>query len=329
MQKTLAFQGGSMNKRVVTIFFLIICFCLLSCASEKQQQKEDDAFRQESFHQLSFQVPVSWETKVDGDGYVEYAETKKGKLKNSLIFSVAENTELDEEFARIRKNAESSSDQGGEAAKIEQKKISVSNMAAIEVEHMNASDSGRDYGRIILIQKEEDVITVLFYSISQDAVSYTHLADRLNTLLGIKTKKEVKEYFYNMQEGHNDLLEELEITYEDVQEDMELFFEKGMIKKKTTCITPVTIGGPFDILYFPSTALKEEFGKLNSIFDTITVCGIDFDDYIFYKKDLSNENAVVGLCGHEKEGFLELTEQKFQELKALELPYYVSCTSEI
>ena len=41
-------------------------------------------------------------------------------------------------------------------------------MAAIEVEHMNASDSGRDYGRIILIQKEEDVITVLFYSISQD-----------------------------------------------------------------------------------------------------------------------------------------------------------------
>lgn len=154
-------------------------------------------------------------------------------------------------------------------------------------------------------------------------------ADRLNTLLGIKTKKEVKEYFYNMQEGHNDLLEELEITYEDVQEDMELFFEKGMIKKKTTCITPVTIGGPFDILYFPSTALKEEFGKLNSIFDTITVCGIDFDDYIFYKKDLSNENAVVGLCGHEKEGFLELTEQKFQELKALELPYYVSCTSEI
>ncbi len=168
MQKTLAFQGGSMNKRVVTIFFLIICFCLLSCASEKQQQKEDDAFRQESFHQLSFQVPVSWETKVDGDGYVEYAETKKGKLKNSLIFSVAENTELDEEFARIRKNAESSSDQGGEAAKIEQKKISVSNMAAIEVEHMNASDSGRDYGRIILIQKEEDVITVLFYSISQD-----------------------------------------------------------------------------------------------------------------------------------------------------------------
>lgn len=154
-------------------------------------------------------------------------------------------------------------------------------------------------------------------------------ADRLNTLLGIKTKKEVKEYFYNMQEGHNDLLEELEITYEDVQEDMELFFEKGMIKKKTTCITPVTIGGPFDILYFPSTALKEEFGKLNSIFDTITVCGIDFDDYIFYKKDLSNENAVVGLCGHEKEGFLELTEQKFQALKALELPYYVSCTSEI
>lgn len=154
-------------------------------------------------------------------------------------------------------------------------------------------------------------------------------ADRLNTLLGIKTKKEVKEYFYNMQEGHNDLLEELEITYEDVQEDMELFFEKGMIKKKTTCITPVTIGGPFDILYFPSTALKEEFGKLNSIFDTITVCGIDFDDYIFYKKDLSNENAVVGLCGHEKEGFLELTEQKFQELKALELPYDVSCTSEI
>ena len=41
-------------------------------------------------------------------------------------------------------------------------------MAAIEVEYMNASDSGRDYGRIILIQKEEDVIIVLFYSISQD-----------------------------------------------------------------------------------------------------------------------------------------------------------------
>lgn len=154
-------------------------------------------------------------------------------------------------------------------------------------------------------------------------------ADRLNALLNIKTEKDAEEYFHDMRADYSGLLEEFEITYEDVQEDMELFLEKGMIKKKTTCITPVTIGGPFDILYFPSTALKEEFGKLDSVFDRITVCGIDFDDYIFYKKDLSNENAVAGLCGHEKEGFLELTEQKFQELKALELPYYVSCTSEI
>ena len=154
-------------------------------------------------------------------------------------------------------------------------------------------------------------------------------ADRLNALLNIKTEKDAEEYFHDMRADYSGLLEEFEITYEDVQEDMELFFEKGMIKRKVTCITPVTIGGPFDILYFPPTALKEEFGKLDSVFDRITVCGIDFDDYIFYKKDLSNENAVAGLCGHEKEGFLELTEQKFQELKALELPYYVSCTSEI
>lgn len=150
-------------------------------------------------------------------------------------------------------------------------------------------------------------------------------ADRLNTLLGIKTKKEVKEYFRDMQEDYNELLTEFEVT-ETYEEGLDLdpFFEKGMIKRRVTCITPVTIGGPFDILYFPSTALKEELGKLNSIFDTITVCGIEFDDYIFYKNDFENESAVAGVCGHEKDAFLELSEQKIQELKALELPYFVT-----
>ena len=121
-------------------------------------------------------------------------------------------------------------------------------------------------------------------------------ADRLNTLLGIKTKKEVKEYFHDMQRDYNALLTEFEVT-ETYEEGLDLdpFFEKGMIKRKVTCITPVTIGGPFDILYFLSTALKEELGKLNSIFDTITVCGIEFDDYIFYKNDFENESAVAGV----------------------------------
>lgn len=150
-----------MKKLILAAIFMALGFCLLSCAAGEQPQQEK-AFQRKSFHQLSFELPAAWENQVDGEGYAEYME--KEKLKNSLTFVAAENTDLDKEFANIKKNFKS---QDGETVQSEGKPFTVSNMPAMEVKYIQESGSAEDYGKLILIQQDTDVIIVMFYSTSE------------------------------------------------------------------------------------------------------------------------------------------------------------------
>jgi len=143
--------------------------------------------------------------------------------------------------------------------------------------------------------------------------------------LAITTEKELKEYLKNMKKQNSSFLHDVKRKgYQGDGLDIQLLNSHGMVKMRTTRITPVTMGTITDMCFFHTQCLEKEFNDMSSLFDfPIEVNGYEFEDPAFYRKnfDFKYKNILLSVNSHERYSSMWLTENELKEFEQLKIPF--------
>lgn len=157
-----------MKKSLVVIIIVVLCLSLWGCGPQDKSQYNEKTNQRVSVHGIGFQVPELWKKTVDSGDYFEFVErSKDDKLKNSLVVTFVEGSDIDKELANIRHSSDGSGNQDRGIVDYEEESVSIANMPAKKIEYAQQSGDEKNNGKIILIQMEHDVLEMMFYSSSK------------------------------------------------------------------------------------------------------------------------------------------------------------------
>jgi len=151
------------NSRLAIV--IVLCTCICGCSLHGDAQYNEKTNQHILIFDIEFQIPVSWLKEVDNQDFQGFAEwSKSGMLMNSLGVTFEQDTMLSERADEILYGFEAQNEKGIKIENINQSKITIESMSAEKIEYTQNTGNKIGYSRIILLQKDNGIIEINFYT---------------------------------------------------------------------------------------------------------------------------------------------------------------------
>lgn len=152
-------------KKLVFIV-LLFSFTLMSagCADGLESQYDEETNQKISALGISFQIPAAWDQKHGDDENLQFYDGDDDSFNHGIAFSITEETSLEEEIDILESNLRNSNDMHHDLRGLDFVNDSVGNMPAVRASYTRKWDNRDHINKIILFQKNDDVILIEFSS---------------------------------------------------------------------------------------------------------------------------------------------------------------------
>lgn len=160
----------ALKKLILIVFMFSFMLTVAGCSDGLESQYDEDTNQKISALGISFQIPKAWDQKHGDDENLQFYDGDNDSFNHGITFSMTEEVSLEEEADTFESNLKNSNEMYHDLRGLDFVNDSVGNMPAVRISYTRKWDNKDYIYELILFQKNEDVISIQFFSIDKAGI---------------------------------------------------------------------------------------------------------------------------------------------------------------